>query len=174
MVVLKRPDAEDIGCFVGKALPFGSTASVVYFNRLSRLIWRLGLELFIPWCNYYDDYPVFSPGCLASSTMSTALALLNLLGVSYAPDKLVSFDTHATMLGVEISCDGWRDGRLVIKNKESRSKELLAFARGLRVGDSFSPKEFLSVIGRFQFAEAQVMGRIGKLALGNVRSWMNQ
>ena len=89
-------------------------------------------------------------------------------------EKLVPFDTHATMLGVEISCSEWREGRVIIKNKESRSKELLAFVKGLRVGDSFSPKEFLSVIGRFQFAEAQVMGRIGKLALGNVRSWMNQ
>ena len=174
VVVLKRPDSEEIGCFVGKALPFGSTASVVYFNRLSRLVWRLGLELFIPWCNYFDDFPVFSPRCMAPSTMSTALTLLDLLGFSYASEKLVPFDTHATMLGVEISCSEWREGRVIIKNKESRSKELLAFVKGLRVGDSFSPKEFLSVIGRFQFAEAQVMGRIGKLALGKVRSWMNQ
>ena len=84
VVVLKRPDSEEIGCFVGKALPFGSTASVVYFNRLSRLVWRLGLELFIPWCNYFDDFPVFSPRCMAPSTMSTALTLLDLLGFSYA------------------------------------------------------------------------------------------
>ena len=110
VVVLKRPDSEEIGCFVGKALPFGSTASVVYFNRLSRLVWRLGLELFIPWCNYFDDFPVFSPRCMAPSTMSTALTLLDLLGFSYAPEKLVPFDTHATMLGVEISCSEWREG----------------------------------------------------------------
>ncbi len=104
VVVLKQPGTNDIGCFVGKALPFGSTASVVFFNCIPRLVWRLGLELYIPWCNYFHDYPVFAPACIAESTMMTALALLDLLGISYAADKLVPFDKQATMLGVEISC----------------------------------------------------------------------
>ena len=147
---------------------------MVFFNRISRLIWRLGSEFFIPCCNYFDGYPVFAPSCIADSTMSTALALLDLLGISYSADKLVRFDRQATMLGVEISRGEWKDKKIVVRNKESRSKELLAYVKNLKVGDRLSPKEFLGVIGRFQFAEAQVMGRIGKLALGNVRAWMNQ
>ena len=173
VVVLKQPGCDSVGCFVGKALPFGSTASVVFFNRIARLLWRLGLELYIPWCNYFDDYPVFAPACIAGSTMTTALALLDLLGFSYASEKLVQFDRQATMLGVEVSCAEWKDKKIVVRNKESRSRELLAYVKNLQVGDRLSPKEFLGVIGRFQFAEAQVMGRIGKLALGNVRSWMH-
>ena len=35
-------------------------------------------------------------------------------------------------------------------------------------------REFLSIVGRLQFAEAQVMGRMGKLALSRIRTWMSQ
>ena len=82
VIVLANPHSGELGCFVGNALPFGSTASVVYFNRVSRLLWRLGLELYLPWCNYYDDYPVFSPACLASSTMIAMVGLVKFLGLT--------------------------------------------------------------------------------------------
>ena len=108
VVVMLDPTKGSVGCFVGKALPFGSTASVVFFNRLARLIWRLGLDLYLPWCNYYDDYPVFTPECIEQSTMTTMVTLLNLLGFEFASDKLKSFDCRATMLGVEVDCDDWK------------------------------------------------------------------
>ena len=40
------------GLFESKALPFGSSASVLHFNRLARLFWRIGVELSLPWCNF--------------------------------------------------------------------------------------------------------------------------
>ena len=55
VIVLANPHSGELGCFVGNSWPCGSTASVVYFNRVSRLLWRLGLELCLPWCNYYDN-----------------------------------------------------------------------------------------------------------------------
>ena len=109
VVVLPNPDLGGIGCFVGNALPFGSTASVVYF-RIARLVWRLGLELLLPWCNYYDDYPIFTPACVAASTMSSMIGLVKLLGFSYSEDKLHPFGSTAAMLGVEVDCGPWREG----------------------------------------------------------------
>ena len=173
VVVLMDPTKRSVGCFVGKALPFGSTASVVFFNRLARLIWRLGLELYLPWCNYYDDYPVFTPECIEQSTMTTMVTLLNLLGFEFAADKLKSFDCRATMLGVEVDCDDWKSGSVIVRNKESRSRELAEFVKDLKVGSRLTTKQFLSVVGRLQFAEAQVMGRIGKLALNRIRGWLD-
>ena len=41
VVALLNPESEELGLFEGKALPFGSTASVLHFNRLSRLLWRV-------------------------------------------------------------------------------------------------------------------------------------
>ena len=173
VVVLLNPITKSAGCFIGRALPFGSTASVVFFNRIARLIWRLGIELMLPWCNYYDDYPIFTPSCLEQSTMTTMVTLLNLLGFEFATDKLKQFSSEATMLGVEVDCGGWTTSNIVVRNKESRSKELAEFVKDLRVGGKLTTKQFLSVVGRLQFAEAQVMGRMGKLALSRIRGWMD-
>ena len=174
VIVLANPHSGELGCFVGNALPFGSTASVLYFNRVSRLLWRLGLELYLPWCNYYDDYPVFSPACLASSTMTAMVGLVKFLGFDYSSDKLHGFATTAAMLGVEVDCSNWKAGNIVVKNKESRSKEIQDFVANLQEGGHLTSREFLSIVGRLQFAEAQVMGRMGKLALSRIRMWMSQ
>ena len=174
VVVLPNPDLGGIGCFVGNALPFGSTASVVYFNRIARLVWRLGLELLLPWCNYYDDYPVFAPACVAASTMSSMIGLVKLLGFSYSEDKLHPFGSTAAMLGVEVDCGPWKKGHIVVRNKESRAKEIQQLVSNLTVGEHLTSREFLSIVGRLQFAEAQVMGRLGKLALSRIRTWMSQ
>ena len=44
----------------------------------------------------------------------------------------------------------------------------------LSEGGHLTSREFLSIVGRLQFAEAQVMGRMGKLALSRIRTWMSQ
>ena len=174
VIVLTNPQSNQLGCFVGNALPFGSTASVVYFNRVSRLIWRLGLELFLPWCNYYDDYPVFAPSCLAASTMTAMIGLVKLLGFDYSSDKLHDFSAVSAMLGVEVDCSNWRAGSIVVKNKESRSRQTSELVSNLSERGHLTSREFLSIVGRLQFAEAQVMGRMGKLALSRIRTWMSQ
>ena len=85
VVALRNPDTGKVGLFEGKALPFRSTASVLHFNRLARLFWRLGLELGLCWGNFFDDYPVMTPRCLASSTMTTMLMCCVSSLVSVAP-----------------------------------------------------------------------------------------
>ena len=67
MVVIRNPATGQPSCFMMKTLPFGSTASVLHFNRVSRLIWRLGLELDL-WSSYFDDVPCLSHPCQISST----------------------------------------------------------------------------------------------------------
>ena len=61
VVVLKHPTEHNLQCFEGRVLPFGVTASVVHFNRCSRLIQHLGYQLYLPWSSYFDDFPVISP-----------------------------------------------------------------------------------------------------------------
>ena len=57
-----------------------------------------------------------------------------------------------------------------MKNKESRSKEIQDLATNLSEGGHLTSREFLSIVGRVQFAEAQVMGRMGKLAFSCSRT----
>ncbi|CAE7434029.1 SLC24A2 [Symbiodinium sp. CCMP2592] len=170
VVALLNPDNGDLGLFEGKALPFGSTSSVLHFNRLSRLLWRIGLEVFLFWANFVDDYPVMSPCCLSGSTMDTLLVLSSVLGFSASLDKLSPFADVASMLGVEIDLKGAREGVIRIRNKEGRSSEVCDAIRECISEGCIKMRTFARVAGRVQFSDAQVMGRTGKLALAELRA----
>ena len=64
--------------------------------------------------------------------------------------------------------------QVVVKNQELQSKEIQDLVTNLSEGGHLTSREFLSIVGRLQFAEAQVMGRMGKLALSRIRTWMSQ
>ncbi|CAE7224143.1 unnamed protein product [Symbiodinium sp. CCMP2592] len=170
VVALLNPDNGDLGLFEGKALPFGSTSSVLHFNRLSRLLWRIGLEVFLFWANFVDDYPVMSPCCLSGSTMDTLLVLSSVLGFSASLDKLNPFADVASMLGVEIDLKGARESVIRIRNKEGRSSEVCDAIRECISEGCIKMRTFARVAGRVQFSDAQVMGRTGKLALAELRA----
>lgn len=170
VVALLDPSSAELGLFEGKALPFGSTASVVHFNRLARLFWRVGLEVHLFWANFVDDYPVMSPECLAKSSMDTLLILSSLLGFSASVDKLSPFSHIATMLGVEVDLGSAEEGVIRIKNKEGRSSEVCEVIRACISDGCIKLRDFARVAGRVQFSDAQVMGRAGKLALSELRA----
>ena len=113
------------GLFESKALPFGSSASVLHFNRLARLFWRIGVELFLPWCNFCADFPVMSPSGIAANTMDTMIALCNLLGFRFASDKLSPFSSLATVLGIEVDCTRAAESLILVRNKPGRAEELI-------------------------------------------------
>ena len=171
VVALRDPATGGIGLFEGKALPFGSTASVLHFNRLSRLLWRLGLELGLCWGNFYDDYPIMSPRCLAGSTMTTMLMLCKLLGFTCTEEKLKDFFCKSAMLGVELDLSCAREGFVLIRNKQGRAGDVVRAIK-TSVGEGrIDRKAFSRIAGRVQFADAQVMGRSGRLALSDLRAW---
>ena len=169
IVALLDPTSGDLGLFEGKALPFGSTASVLHFNRLSRLLWRVGLEVHPFWANFVDDYPVMSPECLSQSTMNTMMILSSVLGFGASLDKLNPFAGVATMLGVEVDLNEASAGCIHIRNKEGRASDVCSVIRDcIEVGHIM--RDFAKVAGRVQFSDAQVMGRSGKLALADLRA----
>ena len=102
IVTLLNPETSEPACFEGKVLPFGSTASVVHFNRCSRLLQCVGWHLCILWGNYFDDFPILSMSGMNDSTINTVTLLLRLLGFDYAKHKLKGFSGVAGVLGVEI------------------------------------------------------------------------
>jgi len=103
VVSLRSPKENAVKCFYMRTLPFGSIASVVHFNRISRLLWRLGLALGILWGNYFDDFPCVTHVAHATSTMACVQGLFKLLGFAFAEDKLLPFEDHAEMLGVLVN-----------------------------------------------------------------------
>ena len=89
------------------------------------MIWAIGVtELRLPWVNYFDDYPILTPGEISASTMAAAKGMLKLLGFGFAENKLEPFATSAEVLGVVVDCGLVSEGKLVYAMKESRRQGL--------------------------------------------------
>ncbi|OLP91792.1 hypothetical protein AK812_SmicGene26474 [Symbiodinium microadriaticum] len=159
LVALMTPEGDECKLFEGRALPFGATSSVIHFNRVSRLLWRIGIALMLPWGNFYDDFPVMSPKIVADNTMCTMKTLMQLLGVKCSLDKLREFSVKASVLGIEIDVGGAANGWVHVRNKEGRADETVAAVKEALLAGSLSRRGFARVAGRVQFADAQVMGR---------------
>ena len=169
MVTLRNPEEDAIKCFYMRTLPFGSIASVLHFNRVSRLLWRLGLALGVVWTNYFDDYPCLSHAAHVASTMACVQGLFKLLGFAFAEDKLLPFEDRAEMLGVEVNLTEAPSGTIIVDNKKQRKIELAAALDEILEKGSVVPAKLPSVLGRMQFADMQLSGRLGKLAMADVR-----
>ena len=168
--VLPKPGG-GVECYESQALPFGATASVVDFNRFARFLHHVGECLLVPWVNYFDDYPVWTPSALSRSTDLTLRALVELLGVDCAWDKMPAFSPVCPMLGIELDVSDLRGQGLLIRNKPGRAAEVEALVRScLKIG-AVESRDLLKMLGRIQFADSHVMGRAGKLALADIRTW---
>ena len=150
-------------------LPFGSSASVLAFNRTSRLLWELGCsELGILWTNFFDDYPCLSPASVCKSSRAAIGMFLTLLGWQFAevgpkaPDFAELFDA----LGVryDIRCIG--QGLSTVGNKTERIAKVRAALKEAIQTESMVKPTADSLRGKLNFMEGQVFGRVGRSALG--------
>ena len=157
-------------CIEMRTLPFGSVASVLHFNRIFRLIWSLGLRLGILWTNYFDDYPTITHEAHQLSTMACVKGLFELLGFAFAEDKLAPFGEETETLGVLVNLSQASQGKIVVDNKPSRKRELLETIDKV-LGDGFViPIQLPSILGRMQFADMQLAGKMGGLAMADLRT----
>ena len=169
IVTLKDPTSNQCKCFEGRVLPFGATASVVHYNRIARFLQAVGFQCLIPWGNYFDDYPMISTKILAQSTMATSKAQLELLGFEYADHKLKPFADRASVLGVDLDFGAVRDGVITVCNKPGRVAEVGDSIRKVIQDKTITSKESSRLLGRLQFADSQIMGRLGRLAMHDFR-----
>ena len=169
VVTLRNPSDNTIKCFYMRTLPFGSIASVVHFNRISRLLWRLGLALGILWGNYFDDYPCITHSDHNTSTMACVQSLFKILGFAFAEDKLLPFEDRAEMLGVEVNLANAMHGTVVVDNKPQRKVEISEAISEIISEGGIVPSKLPSILGRMQFADMQLSGKLGKLAMADVR-----
>ena len=170
VVTLKNPDDGSVQCFEGRVLPFGATASVVHFNRCSRLLQHVGYLLHIPWSSYFDDFPVVSPAVLSESTMKTMTLLLDLLGFEFASHKLQQFSNQATVLGVEVDFGKVLEDKVLVGNKVGRLQEVRTLINEVIDKGSLTARECSKLLGRLQYVDSFVMGRDGRLAMTELRN----
>ena len=168
-ICLKCPNDGRVYGFVCKTLPFGAVASVLHFNRFARFLKAVFLECGVVACNYFDDYPIVELSPLADNTEGTLKAITKLLGVTVAEDKDESFSSKTDLLGVTLDLTDQGMGEARVCNKLERKKDLTAALDEVIQAKAINPMHIPSLFGRLQFAESQILGRAGGLALKTLR-----
>ena len=156
-----------------KGLPFGGTASVASFLRVSRSLKELGIRgPALLWSSFFDDFICISKPEDAASADMTVKFLFRTLGwvLSEDPEKDKGFAPCFTALGVEFDMTDTARGILRIGNTQRRRSELEELVRGFIAADKLTCKEAESVRSRLNFAEGQIFGRSAKLALQAIGS----
>ena len=89
---------------------------------------------------------------------------LDLLGFTWAEDKRGPLSHEAELLGVKVDLGCF--GVVKIGNKPDRAESIAAGVDSVLDAGSLDPK----ILPRIQFAEGQLHGRLGRLALADLRA----
>ena len=169
VICLKCPDDGRVYGFVCKTLPFGAVASVLHFNRFARFLKAVFLRCGVVACNYFDDYPIVELSPLSDNTEGTLRAITKLLGITVAEDKDESFSSMTDLLGVTLDLTDQDMNEVRVCNKLERKKDLTVALDEVIKSKIINPMHIPSLFGRLQFAESQILGRAGGLALKTLR-----
>ena len=146
-----------------KGLPFGGTASVASFLRVSRALKEKGIRGgALMWSSFFDDFICIAKPEDAGSALGWVL--------SADPEKDKGFASCFTAFGVEFDLSETHNGVLRIGNTQRRRDELEALVKGFIKAEKLTCTESESLRSRLNFAEGQVFGRSAKLALQAIGS----
>ena len=161
-------EAQEPKVFQLRSLPFGATASVAAFLRLSRALRFLGsLQAGLMWSSYFDDFVVISrPADVPSTELAVGLFFDSLgWNLSQDPEKDAGFSSKFSALGVTFDLAKCSSGTLLVGNTDKRKLELGAAVQSILDNQRLTTKEAESLRSRLNFAESQVFGRSARLAL---------
>ena len=162
------PEEGRVKLFRMKGLPFGGTASVASFLRMSRALRELGVRgAALAWSSFFDDFVCVSPPDSAASADMAIRFLFRSFGwvLSEEPDKNSEFSEQFGALGVLFDMRDVAKGILRVGNTEKRRMELKQLVEKHLEEDSIGSDAAESLRSRLMFAEGQIFGRCAKLAL---------
>ena len=114
--------------YISRSLPFGATASVYGFNKVTRaLLHLLVVELNFLSGVYFDDFPVIEVAPLCRLTSKTMASFFELFGWLHATHgkKAVDFSGEMVALGVVFVVKNLWSQTFEISNKQGRLDRLL-------------------------------------------------
>ena len=160
--------------FATQSLPFGASASVFAFNKVSRAIWHLlvvGLQILAS--VFFDDFPCFELEPLSRITTSALDQLFTILGWKHAVTgkKAVDFGMELQALGVQYNLSGIWKGSIVVQNKPWRRDRILRLVQEVRKRDNKLRANAASLGGLLNFCRGFVMGHALKPATHALARW---
>ena len=92
-----------------------------------------------------------------------------MLGVASSEEKDVGFSESTQMLGVILDSSSASSGSVEIRNKADRVEALVSSSDAVLQSGTIQRTEVPRLFGRLQFAEHQISGRVGMLAMADLR-----
>ena len=156
-----NPHTKSPEAYRSLVLPFGARAAVQGFYRASHSLWYIGCALLhLHWTLFFDDFLLVGRFEESKHLGLIVQAFFETLGWETAAEKGGAFESCAEALGVLIDLsDSCLAGRVMVRNTEKRTKELVASIRSLIERGRFKKGELLTLRGRLQFCEGQLFGR---------------
>ena len=165
------PDDQCPKLFRMDSMPFGATASVGAFLRLSQVLKCLGIaKAALVWSSFYDDFVCVCPAPAAAQVDRMVRLFFQALGWHLSTDEAKdhAFSEKFQALGVEFDLGHMRQGFFTVSNTESRKTELCSKIDAIINDDFLQVADATSLRSRLLFADAQVFGRFAKAALHEV------
>ena len=155
--------------YTTQVLPFGATAAVYSFNRVSRSLHHLLCFFFSTVCTcYYDDFPTVSPASSSSLASKCMSIFLNLLGWDHAQVgvKAVDFASEFSALGVTVKLDSIHQGSFTLFNKPSRIEKIVKMLDEVSEKGILSRSHAAEIQGHLNFASGFFLSKSLKFLLG--------
>ena len=162
--------------FVTNSLPFGASASIFAFNKITRGIWTAFVRKFgLLACVFYDDFPVVEFQPLFDLTTRLIHQFLDLLGWLRATTgkKAEDFSANMTVLGVVFNLSQIWEGNVKVENKPGRLERLTNLLQPLTVSGKVTKREAAVIHGLLNFAGNFVLGRALKPCLHEFASFLS-
>ncbi len=162
--------------FLTQSLPFGACASVYAFNRISRSLLHLLVNLGkITGGVFYDDFPMLEMAESSRLASMVAEHVLDRLGWLFAKgnDKGKPFESSFDVLGVRLNPEFLSSGSFGMRNKESRIERVLEQLDSIKSKGQITKQGAQSVQGLLNFMSGFVMGsslRVACRAFANLSS----
>ena len=150
-----------------ESMPFGATASVGAFLRISQAVKRIGISLCgLVWSSFFDDFLCVCREGTQTQTDRMVRLLFKTLGwrLSEDAEKDLPFATRFHALGVEFDLSEVCNGHFTVGNTSSRKAKI----DSILSNDELEPAVAESMRSRLLFAEAQIYGRHAKIALQTI------
>ncbi|CAE7252463.1 DNMT3B [Symbiodinium sp. CCMP2592] len=154
-----------------RVLPFGSSASVWHFGRLTDAMCRLVRTLLhICVLHYVDDLGGIQDSSDAASAFSAFSEFCDILGYRLKKSKAQPPDTVQKLLGVilEITAEG-----ICVRADPKRIEKLSAQIQQVLRDDVLEPVVAAKLVGKLGFIQSTAFGRAGSAALRPIHARAN-
>ena len=167
VLMVHHPQTGEPTYFVSRSLPFGASASVFAFNRISRSLHHLStVGCRILGGVFYDDFPLLEPESTCTLASHSFEGLLRSLGWSFTadPSKVAPFAPCFDVLGVRLSLGDLGEHGFNLGNKPSRFEKITGLLEEVIKEGSINVRQSQVIHGNLNFAMGFFLGHSLKIA----------